>query len=193
MKHLILYAHPNPRSFNAAILKAAVETLEGKGYQVTVRDLYQLNFDPVLKGADFEALQAGTPLPDVAKEQAYIAEADVITLLYPVWWAGIPAILKGYIDRVFSYGFAYQYEGGSVVGLLAGKKALIINTQGTPAEYYDASGMTDAMKKISDTGILAFTGIDVADHLFFGAVPTVDDETRRGMLEEVKSRLDNLF
>ncbi|MDU4962398.1 MAG: NAD(P)H-dependent oxidoreductase [Sporomusaceae bacterium] len=193
MNHLILYAHPNPRSFNAAILDTAVKALTDKGHQVTVRDLYELNFDPVLKGADFEAFQTGNNPPDIAREQAYIRAADVITLIYPVWWAGIPALLKGYIDRVFAYGFAYQYEQGNVVGLLAGKKGLIITTQGTPTEHYDAIGMTSAMRKTADTGILAFCGIESLEHLFFGAVPAVDNAARREMLETLRGKFDSLF
>lgn len=193
MKHLILYAHPNPRSFNAAILDKTVRSLESKGHQVIVRDLYQINFDPVLKGSDFEAFQSGKNPADIDKEHRYIAEADVIMLIYPIWWTGIPAILKGYIDRVFSYGFAYKHEQGAPVGLLTGKKGFIINTQGTPAEYYDSTGMTDSMKETSDIGIFDFCGIESVGHIFFGAVPSVDDATRKGMLETLKGKLDSLF
>lgn len=194
MKYLIVYAHPNPKSFNAAILETTVKSLESKGHQVTVRDLYKMNFNPVLTGTDFELFQAGKKPADVEQEHDYIAAADVITLIYPIWWTGIPAILKGYIDRVFSYGFAYKYsEAGSPVGLLAGKKGFIINTQGTPAEFYDSTGMTEAMKKTSDTGIFGFCGIESVDHVFFGAVPAVDDATRQGMLETLKDKLNEIF
>lgn len=194
MKHLILYAHPNPKSFNAAVLETTVKTLEEKGHQVTVRNLYKMEFDPVLKGSDFEAFQAGRNPADIEKEHRYILEADVITMIYPIWWAGIPAMLKGYIDRVFSYGFAYKYnEQGSPVGLLSGKKGFIINTQGTPAEYYDSTGMTDAMKKTSDTGILGFCGIESVGHIFFDAVPTIDDITRKGMLDTLALKLKSLW
>ena len=194
MKHLILYAHPNPRSFNAAILDTTVKLLESKGHQVIVRDLYTLNFDPILKGSDFEAFKAGKNPADIDQEHTYIAAADNVILIYPIWWAGIPAILKGYIDRVFSYGFAYKYsEEGVPVGLLSGKTGLIINTQGTPAEYYDSTGMTNAMEKTSDTGIFAFCGIKASEHIFFGAVPSVDDATRQSMLEILKSKLSKLF
>jgi NAD(P)H dehydrogenase (quinone) len=78
------------------------------------------------------------------------------------------------------------------MGLLTGKKGLIINTQGTPSEYYDSSGMTEAMKKTSDTGILGFCGIESIGHIFFGAVPSVDDTTRKGMLEKLKTQLNEI-
>jgi NAD(P)H dehydrogenase (quinone) len=194
MKHLIVYAHPNPKSFNHAILETTVKSLESKGHEVVVRDLYSLNFNPILKGSDFEAFQAGTATADIKQEHDHISTADVITMIYPIWWTGLPAMIKGYIDRVFSYGFAYKYsDEGNPVGLLAGKKGFIINTQGTPAEYYDSTGMTDAMKKTSDTGILGFCGIESVGHVFFGAVPAVDDATRKGMLETLKDKLNGVF
>ncbi len=194
MKHLILYAHPNPKSFNAAILETTVKTLESKGHQVTTRDLYKMNFDPVLKGSDFETFQSGKVPVDIEKEHGYIVDADVITMIYPIWWTGIPAMLKGYIDRVFSYGFAYKHnEQELTVGLLTGKKGLIINTQGTPAEHYDSIGMTDALKKTADTGIFDFCGVEPVGHIFFGSVPAVDDSVRKDMLETLKSKLTSLF
>ena len=194
MKHLIVYAHPNPKSFNHAILETTVRELERKGHQVVVRDLYSLHFNPILSGTDFEVFQAGTVPADIKEEQDHISTADVITMIYPIWWAGLPAMIKGYIDRVFSYGFAYKYsEEGSPVGLLAGKKGLIINTQGTPGEYYDSTGMTEALKKTSDTGILSFCGIESVGHVFFGAVPAVDDAVRHGMLVTLQDKLNEIF
>ncbi|MCM3186855.1 NAD(P)H-dependent oxidoreductase [Priestia megaterium] len=194
MKHLILYAHPNPSSFNNAILETTVKTLENKGHEVSVRDLYSLDFNPVLKGSDFEGFQSGHTPSDIEKEHEYISRADVITFINPIWWTGLPAILKGYVDRVFSYGFAYKYgEDGNVIGLLKGKKGLIINTHGTPKEIYDANGMTDALKKTSDMGIFEFCGVEVADHLLFGSVPVVDDETRKDMLTQIEDKLNSLF
>ncbi len=95
---------------------------------------------------------------------------------------------KGYVDRVFSLGFAYTFEEtGGAVGLLKGKKAVIFNTQGTPREQYEAFGMYGAMTKTCDAGVFAFCGIEVINHTFFPAVPFVDDATRRGYLAEVKA------
>ena len=194
MNHLVLYAHPNPKSFNHAILETTVKTLESKGHEVSVRDLYELNFEPVLKGSDFEGFQSGNTPTDIKTEQDFISKADVITMIYPIWWTGLPAILKGYIDRVLSYGFAYAYgEDGSIDKFLTGKKGMIINTQGTPNDIYDSIGMTDALKKTSDTGIFDFVGIETVDHLFFGSIPQVDDATRKDMLHKIEDKLLSLF
>ncbi|OEH91362.1 NAD(P)H-dependent oxidoreductase [Bacillus solimangrovi] len=194
MKHLVLYAHPNPASFNHAILETTVKTLEGKGHEVVVRDLYDLNFAPVLNGSDFEAFQSGQIPADIKTEQDFVTDADVITMIYPVWWTGLPAILKGYIDRVFSYGFAYSYaEDGSINQLLKGKKGVIINTHGTPKDIYDSMGMTDALQKTSATGIFGFVGMEPLEYMAFGAVPLVDDATRKTMLTQIEDKLNSIF
>jgi NAD(P)H dehydrogenase (quinone) len=130
MKHLVVYAHPHPESFNHAIMETIVQTLENKGHEVVVRDLYALDFQPVLKPEDTDAMKSGHIPEDIKTEQEFITQSDVITFIYPIWWAGLPAIIKGYVDRVFSYGYAYAYGEEGIIQLLKGKKGLIINTHG---------------------------------------------------------------
>ncbi|WP_416829370.1 NAD(P)H-dependent oxidoreductase [Ectobacillus polymachus] len=187
MKHLIVYAHPNPNSFNNGIKESLIKASEKNGHEVVVRDLYELNFEPVLKGSDFELFQKGQVAEDIKKEQEYIKWADVITFVYPVWWTGFPAILKGYVDRVFSYGFAYAYVDGVPKGLLTGKKALLFSTTGTPSEIYGPNGMLNAMKKISDEGIFGFTDVEVLDHVFFCGIPAADEAALKNYLKEVEN------
>lgn len=186
MKHLIIYSHPNPASFNHAILETARKALEANGGEVAVRDLYAVNFDPALKGSDFEMLMSGNVPADINKEQDYIRWADNMVFIYPIWWVGMPAMIKGYIDRVFTPGFAFSIGANGIEKLLTGKKGVIFNTQGQPGEYYEACGMFDSLKKTSDFGIFEFCGIDITHHLFFPSVPYVDDAARKGYLEEVK-------
>ncbi|MEB3195936.1 MAG: NAD(P)H-dependent oxidoreductase [Candidatus Sericytochromatia bacterium] len=191
MKQLIVYAHPNPQSFSRAILDTLEASYKAQGHEVVVRDLYALNFDPVLKGSDFVAMKAGQLPADITAEQGHITWADAVTVVYPVWWTGLPAILKGWVDRVFLYGFAYQYGAAGVEGLLKGKKALLVSCHGTPAEYY--AGMQAAMKQTSDAGIFEFSGFEVVEHLFFGGVPSVDDAARQGYLEQVRQAAERHF
>ncbi|MEW9500277.1 NAD(P)H-dependent oxidoreductase [Jeotgalibacillus marinus] len=194
MKHLVIYAHPNPQSFNHAILEKVVQKLEDHGEEVIVRDLYALNFKPVLSGSDFTAFQSGHTPKDIQEEQEHVKQADVITFIYPIWWTGLPAILKGYIDRVFAYGFAYAVnEQGGYEKLLAGKKAVLFNTMGHPEDYYEEIGMIEAMKQTSDNGILDFVGIETMEHKFFGSVPSVDDAARKQMLVDVENIIATLF
>ncbi|MGF9965321.1 NAD(P)H-dependent oxidoreductase [Bacillus rhizoplanae] len=193
MKHLIVYAHPNPQSFNHAILETLQGQLQEKGHEVRVRDLYAINFNPVLAANDFISFSQGNTPADIKAEQEHITWADVITFIYPVWWTGLPAILKGYVDRVFSHGFAYAYGANGIEKLLTGKKSLLLSTMGNSKENYDASGMFEAMKKTTDAGIFDFTGIETVEHAFYTSVPSVDNETRKQYLEEVKELVNRLF
>lgn len=87
---------------------------------MVVRDLYAINFQPVISSSEV----IGGIGEDVVREQEFLQWAEVITLIYPIWWTGMPAIMKGYIDRVFSYGFAYKYVNGVQMGLLKERKLL---------------------------------------------------------------------
>jgi NAD(P)H dehydrogenase (quinone) len=193
MKHLIVYAHPHPESFNHAILETTVHALKKKGHEVTVRDLYDIDFQPVLKPQDTAAMKAGQTPADIKTEQQFIEQADAITFIYPIWWTGLPAILKGYVDRVFSYGFAYAYGAEGIDKLLTGKKGLIINTHGTPKEIYDQIGMTAGLKITSDTGIFEFTGIEPVAHLLFGSVPSAGEAALKDILKQVEDTVTSVF
>ncbi|MEW9673862.1 NAD(P)H-dependent oxidoreductase [Ammoniphilus sp. 3BR4] len=193
MKHVVVYAHPNPESLNHAILETTVNALKNNGHEVVVRDLYALDFQPVLKPEDTAAMKAGQTPQEIKTEQEFITQADAITFIYPIWWTGLPAILKGYVDRVFSYGFAYGSGEEGIIKMLTGKKGFIINTHGTPNEIYDRIGMTDGLKITSDTGIFDFVGIESVGHLFFGSIGYLDDEAYRGMLKEVEEKINSLF
>jgi NAD(P)H dehydrogenase (quinone) len=193
MKHLIVYAHPHPESFNHAILETTVKALRKKGHDIVVRDLYAIDFQPVLKPEDTESMKAGQTPKDIQKEQEFITEADVITFIYPIWWTGLPAILKGYVDRVFAYGYAYAVGEKDIIKLLKGKKGFIINTHGTPNDVYDEIGMTAGLKVTSDIGIFDFTGIEPVDHLLLGSIGSLDEEVYKSMLKKVEETVHSHF
>lgn len=193
MKHLLVFAHPKTESFNHAISETAAAALIKNGHEVIVRDLYALHFQPVLKSEDSIAMRAGQTPQDIKTEQEFITQAEVITFIYPIWWTGLPAILKGYIDRVFSYGFAYSVGEQGIVKMLTGKKGFIINTHATPLEIYDTIGMTAGLKITSDIGILDFVGIEPVGHLFFGSIGNLDGDGYKGLLQEVEDTIHSLF
>jgi len=192
MKHLVVYSHPNPGSFCHAILETVINTLAAGKQGVVVRDLYALGFNPVLRADDFVGIQSGNIPADIKTEQDHIAASDNLIVIHPIWWTGLPAMIKGYFDRVFSYGFAYSVDAGGIVKLLTGKKAVVFNTQGTPQQVYEQTGMFEALKKTSDMGIYAFCGLEVVSHSFFGAVPYVKDETRKDYLSTVQKVIESL-
>ena len=193
MNHLIVYAHPHPESLNHAILDTTVSTLKKNGHEVIVRDLYELDFQPVLRPEDMAAMKAGQTPKDIKTEQECINDADVITFIYPIWWTGLPAILKGYVDRVFSYGYAYAVGEEGIIKLLKGKKGLIINTHGTPNEEYDEIGMTAGLKVTSDIGIFDFSGIETVEHLLFGSIGYVNEEDYKSMINKVEETINSHF
>ncbi|KFZ42248.1 flavodoxin family protein [Anoxybacillus flavithermus] len=192
MNTLVIYAHPNPNSFNAAIKETVQQTLTAKGHDVRVRDLYELRFHPVLSSEDFVQFSQHQIPDDIRIEQEHIAWADHIIFIYPTWWAGTPAILKGFIDRVFTNGFAFQYTENGAEGLLKNKKAIIFQTTGQPKEFLELGNLPSAFQAVMNAGTLAFTGMEVLDHTVFYSVPYVSDEERKQMLEEVKQKVSCL-
>ncbi|GJM62823.1 NAD(P)H-dependent oxidoreductase [Persicobacter diffluens] len=194
MKHLVIIAHPNPTSLSFAYVDQIVKTTEENGHEVEVRNLYDIGFKATLDATDFGAFQQGESPEDIAKEQQWIKWADTISFVYPIWWTGMPAILKGYFDRVFAYGFAYSVnEDGSYNQHLSDKKVLVFNNHGAPAEYYDSAGFHDAFLKTSDEGIFNFTGMEVLKHHFFGNVINGSDELRKGYIATVKDTIERFF
>mgnify|MGYP000887243005 CR=1 FL=1 len=187
MNHLVIYSHPNPKSFNHAILEAYTAALAEQGHDVCVRDLYAMDFDPVLSADDLVMAKRKEYAPDVQAEQEKVQWADVVTMIRPVWWGGLTSNLRGYIDRVFISGFAYAYGPGGLQQLLKGKKAVIINTMGESYEAYDKSGMLKSMTQTIDECLSGFTGLDIVRHLYLGNVVGCPDQERISMLEQVKA------
>ena len=108
----------------------------------------------------------------------------MVTSLIPLWWAQMPAMLKGFVDRVFANGYAYSYGENGPEGLLQGKTAQLYICTGNPGEYYEESGMYDAQRRVNDVGIFGFCGIK-SKSTFFGNVAMGTDELRKGYLDSV--------
>jgi NAD(P)H dehydrogenase (quinone) len=188
MKTLVIVAHPNPASFNKnGILETVVSELKKNNHEVMVRDLYELNFNPVLSGADFNPNSVPA---DVQTERDHVSWANNIVMVYPVWWIGRPAIMQGYIDRVFGFNFAFTVDENGARGLLKIEKGLVINTSGTPEGVYDGwAGSKALISRPISEGVLGYVGVkDVRQKTFFG-IATSTDEQRAAMLEEVKAEV----
>lgn len=190
MNTLLVYAHPNARSFNAALVQVIQEEIVDKGYPLKVKDLYAMNWNPVLSQKDFEGYHTGNLPEDIKQEQADVAWADLVIMVAPVWWYSIPAILKGYIDRVFSLGFAYKYTATGPLGLLKGKKGLFITTSGANKQDAEYSGMINILDK-SLGGVFTFSGFSEKKLHNLFAVPTVSDDERKQMLTEIRELIKN--
>jgi NAD(P)H dehydrogenase (quinone) len=186
MKYLIIYTHPNPKSFNHAILETISGELKKKNKDFKVRDLYKIGFSPALSTKDLLAIENGTVPQDIREEQNYISKADTIIFVFPIWWSAMPAMLKGYIDRVFSLKFAYDITEDEVTGLLQGKKVFIVTTTGASKEDYEKMGAFKMMNMSIDMAIFQFSGMKVIGHKYFSSVPSVSQQERKKMLKELK-------
>ena len=187
MNWYILLAHPNPASFNHAVCRALLEGLQEAGAYYEVNDLYATGFNPLMAGEDFNQFEDGGRLPaDVLAEQAKVDRADCLALIYPVWWNDVPAVLKGWLDRVLSKGWAYDITAdGHFMPLLKLKKVIILNTADNPLELLEAVGLNDAARLTKAEGTFAFCGAVDIDHRILGEVSS-DERGRRRFLQEVK-------
>jgi NAD(P)H dehydrogenase (quinone) len=187
MKVLVVYAHPNPESFNHAVLERFVAGLRSRNHEAEILDLYSQGFNPLLTAADLASLQGGEVPADVKAQQEKVAWAEGLAFIFPIWWSSMPAALKGWIDRVFSLGFAYAFTEEGPVGLLKQQKALLITTSGGDQAFFDHSGIQKAIQMTIDLGIFGFSGISKIQHEFFYNVVQIDPDTREGYLQKAYS------
>ncbi|MGL5681472.1 MAG: NAD(P)H-dependent oxidoreductase [Marinifilaceae bacterium] len=188
LHHLIVYAHPYHQSLSAAYRDEVVRLSRKYGADVIIRDLYEIGFNPLLSAEDMAAFRDGKVPPAIAVEADYIRWADLITFIYPIWWAGMPAMAKGYIDRVFYRGFAYDVGiNGDIVPLLTDKKVILLNNMGASTEQYEQVGMLNAFYETVDLGIFAFCGCEVLRHKFFGEAATASREQCEGYIREMET------
>jgi len=169
MKVLVVFVHPRRDSFTGAVLDSFLEGLNDAGHEAAVADLYGEGFDPRFGDADFSHFNGLGPIPEeIRDEQRRIESADGLVFIFPVWWWSTPAMLKGWIDRVFTGGWAYDYVDGKSAGLLKDRPVLWLASAAVGPETYAKYGYDKAMKTQIDTGILAFCGLDnVAGRLLY--------------------------
>ncbi|XP_050415459.1 ribosyldihydronicotinamide dehydrogenase [quinone] [Patella vulgata] len=211
---LIVYAHQDPLSFNAALKNAAVQTLESQGYKVKVIDLYAQHFEPRATRSDIigESSDAkkfsyirevGTAFKedrlshDIKTEMEKVKEADLVIFQFPLYWFSMPAILKGWVDRVFANGFAFNYAKAQIYdsGLMSGKKAMLSLTTGGPDTLYTNKGLNGDINIIlwpMEYGILRFVGFDVLKAQVSYAPTMAADTKRKSMLDNWTTRLKDI-
>ncbi|HEY9238457.1 MAG TPA: NAD(P)H-dependent oxidoreductase, partial [Burkholderiaceae bacterium] len=208
MNVLIVYAHPEPHSFNRAMLDAATETLQSCGHRVTVSDLYAMKFNPVADAADFterrfpDALQYDREqkhatehslyAPDIQAEIDKLLACDLLLLQFPLWWFSVPAILKGWIDRVFVNGLVYGKGRRFDAGGMRGKRALVSITTACFPEMVEPDGLLahlDINLWHLQHGTLAYAGFDVLEPAAAWSIHYTDDARRRGYLDAWRERL----
>jgi NAD(P)H dehydrogenase (quinone) len=170
MKHALIVAHPADRSFTASVAEVYRREVEAMGHQTIVRDLYRLGFDPCLKAGEIPSAEHFAPGPDVEAEREAIGDCHVFALFYPLWLNAPPAILKGYLDRVFGFGFAYGGEGRSFNPLLKGRCLISFTSSGAPAEWVEKTGSTDALSVLVDRYFAQLCGMSPMGRVHAGGI-----------------------
>ncbi|QRG69614.1 NAD(P)H-dependent oxidoreductase [Brevibacillus choshinensis] len=188
MKACIVFAHEGNSSFCHEILARVTQSLDKQNIEYNLRDLYKMPFQPVFQADDMRLVEQGTASADILEEQELITDSELLIMIYPVWWWSQPAILKGYIDRVFTHGFAFRYEEKGPVGLLTNKQAIVFTTTRASAKEMATSGMDAVVEKQIVDGTLQMLGYRVAYHNF-AAVPDVEDGALISMLKQVEERM----
>ncbi|XP_068054608.1 ribosyldihydronicotinamide dehydrogenase [quinone]-like isoform X1 [Anomalospiza imberbis] len=212
-KVLIVYAHQEPKSFNGSLLKIAVEELTKQGCSVTVSDLYAMQFEPRATRNDivgrlhnseafnygvetWEAYKRGDLCKDLVEEQKKVQEADLLIFQFPLFWFNMPAILKGWMDRVLVQGFAYDLSKVYDGGLLQDKLSLFSFTTGGSQEMYSKEGISGDIRYVlwpMQHGIMHFCGVKVLEPHICYAPENVSEEKRKEMLAAWTQRLKTLW
>lgn len=211
MQVFIVHAHPDPRSFNAALTATATRTLAAAGHAVVVSDLYAMGFNPVAGAGDFtgradpdrldvgieqaHAARTGGFAPDVQAEIDRLRACDLLILQFPLWWYSVPAILKGWIDRVFAYGVAYDFGRTWDRGVFTGKRALLSFTTSSPPSSTGPDGRNGDLERTLwplHAGVLALCGFSVLPPFVAPAVRFIDTAAREALLAAWAARLAGL-
>ncbi len=170
MKHAIIFAHPNADSFVGSIASAYREEGLARGHEIVFRDLYRMKFDPCLHDSEIPWSKNFALRDDVLAERELLKDADVFALFYPIWFNSPPAILKGYLERVFGLGFAFRREQSGNAPLMTGRKLISFTSSGAPTEWVIQSGAWQAMRTLFDGHFAAVCGLTLIDHVHFGGV-----------------------
>lgn len=207
----IVYAHPEPQSFVASMRKTVEVSLSSSGWQTTVTDLQQSKFNPIVSDSDFNdrlrhdylvyakeqrhAWATETIAPEIAKEVRSLLAADLLVLVFPIYWFSVPAQMKGWIDRVMLSGTFYGGREIYEKGGMRGKKALVVASLGGREHMFGKAAIHGELKDMLRhllQGTLGYVGYSVLDPYFAYHVPYVDDSVREGMLQDLSELTLNI-
>ena len=169
--HAVILCHPDPTSFNHAIAGAYCEAVHAAGQTTVLRDLYAIGFDPVLKAAERPTSVAAVYGDDVLDEIDAIAGCDVFVLVYPIWFGTPPAMLKGYVERVFGAGVQPEALQGRVrTDLLGRKRLLSFSTSAASKVWLDEQGQGQGLNSVFDQYLVHAFGMRSQEHRRFAHI-----------------------
>jgi NAD(P)H dehydrogenase (quinone) len=218
LRVFVIYAHPEPKSLTRQLVEVTIATLSEQGHEVIQSDLYGMRWKAVFDENDFPAridpdklsfiaesdyaYSTGQQTADVVAEQTKLVSSDAVIMQFPLWWFGVPAILKGWIERVYAYGFCYGYrhEGNRYRygdGALKGKRALVSVLAGGPEIEYGPRGINGPLDQLLfplTHGALFFPGMDVLPtHAVYGVGKISTQESVEVLKAEWRERVKGLF
>ncbi|CCV64590.1 Flavodoxin-like fold domain protein [Alteracholeplasma palmae J233] len=187
MKTLIVYAHPWDGSFNHHVLGQVKELLAKKNHEIDVIDLNKDGFNPVMRPEDLKVFVKGEYADEKAADYVKrVKEADELVFIFPIWWYGEPAILKGFYDKVFLKGQVYGEVDHQLKGLLKSERATIITTANIDKKIFSFLG--DPIQNVLANGILRTVGINNVTWIH---CPTVHvEESRNNFLAEINTHFN---
>jgi len=190
MKILVVIGHQRKESFCHAIADTAVEQLEAAGHEIVFHDLYEEMFDPILTE---EEIPNDAELEPVVKQHVdEVLAADGYVIVHPNWWGQPPAILKGWVDRVFRQGLVYKFSPEGVIGLLAGRKALVLTTSNTPRDD-ELRLFGDPLENLWKACVFGFCGVEDFCRRNFESIILSTYEQRCEWLDEVRRLVAERF
>lgn len=208
---LVVQAHPEPQSFCASMALTAIDVFRNQGHKVRVSDLYAMRFNPVASADDFEdrknsdylvyaleqrnALETESLAPDIKVEIGKVLWSDLIIFNFPVYWCSMPAIMKGWIDRVFVSGLCYGGRRFYDQGGLRGKRAMLSVTIGGQQHMFTHDGIhgsiEDMLKPVLQ-GTLAYVGLEVIPPFVAWHVPYISEEARGKIMSDFRRYLQSI-
>lgn len=184
VKHAIIVCHPAEHSFTLSVAEKYAETIRAHGHEALIRDLYRMDFDPILR----EAERDGVPAEDVVSEWSILGKPDVFVLVYPIWFGAPPAMIIGYIDRVFGAGRTRGWgakEG--TAELLSGKRLVSLTSSGKMRAWLSEKGVLGSLRTVYDRYLTdVFEFAETARYHFDGITADLPDREIRQHLAEVE-------
>ncbi len=185
MHVLTILDHPDPASFSAAVARRFMDGAKDAGHSVELADLHAEEFDPRWTKADIDAEANGDTLPDVAKEQMRIDRADAICLVFPLFWWGMPSMMKGWVDRVWTWDWAYDQLDDPNKSLQRPRSGVLLIPAGARSDEMDEAGYSAALETAWINGTFGYFGFSPRKlELLCGA---------KGSLERRKSLLERSY
>jgi NAD(P)H dehydrogenase (quinone) len=188
---MIIYAHPNKQGFCGELLACVIRELDIRNEIYDLVDLYEIHYDPVMKNEEHYT-SGGYEISEENKEfQNMITDATHLIFIYPTWWQNMPAILKGFADRVFVSRFAFRYIHNLPFGLLKGRRAVVLTSAGGP-RIYSYLIIGDRAMKVMVKDVLRFCGMR-AKGFGVGGARTLDERAKKRVHRTVHKAMQYLY